>query len=69
MGALPKRKISKQRRGKRRAMIRLKLINLVICPNCGEKKRPHEACPNCGYYNKKRVLEIKTAEKKKKKST
>jgi large subunit ribosomal protein L32 len=67
MGALPKRKVSKQRKGKRRATIKLKLFNLVTCPNCGKKKRPHEVCPNCGYYNKKRVLEIKTTEKKKKK--
>lgn len=48
MGALPKRRISSQRRGKRRAGHAVPLKNLVACKQCGEQKRPHFACGNCG---------------------
>jgi len=58
--ALPKRKISKSRRGKRRAHQRLGLANLSTCPQCNEPKLPHRVCPNCGYYKGRAV--IKTEE-------
>jgi large subunit ribosomal protein L32 len=58
--ALPKRKISKSRRGKRRAHQRLALANLSTCPQCNEPKLPHRVCPNCGYYKGRAV--IKTEE-------
>ena len=64
--AVPKRKPSTQRQGKRRGTQLLKLPTLTPCPECGKPKRPHEVCPHCGYYNKKKALEIK--EKRKKKS-
>lgn len=67
MGALPKRRISTGRKGRRRAAIRLKIPNLVACPNCSELKKPHQACPFCGYYKGKEVIKIKI--KKGKKST
>lgn len=48
----PKRKISRSKRDKRRASwsAKLKTSDLSECSNCGEKKLPHHACPNCGYY-------------------
>jgi large subunit ribosomal protein L32 len=58
--ALPKRKISKSRRGKRRTHQRLTLANLSTCPQCNEPKLPHHVCPNCGYYKGRAV--IKTEE-------
>ena len=27
----------------------LRRVQLVDCPNCGEPKRPHVACGECGY--------------------
>ena len=36
MGAVPKRRISKSRRGNRRAHQSLSAIHLVSCPECGE---------------------------------
>lgn len=45
--ALPKRKHSTARKGKRLAQIKLKQPTLVSCPNCGQEKRPHRACLNC----------------------
>lgn len=32
-----------------------------ICSNCGEAKLPHRACPHCGYYNNRPVIEGKEA--------
>lgn len=50
MGALPKRKISKGRKNRRRAHNALVETNLSICPKCGNSKRPHFECTFCGYY-------------------
>ncbi|MDP3888657.1 MAG: 50S ribosomal protein L32 [bacterium] len=64
MGALPKRKHSTMRKGKRRAAIRLSLPNPSPCPNCGEPKRSHSACLKCGFYRGKQVIKIKTKKDK-----
>lgn len=66
MGALPKRKHSTRRKGKRRAEISLSLANLIPCPNCQELTFPHQVCPKCGYYKEKEVVKIKSKEEKKK---
>lgn len=50
MGALPKRKISKTRRDKRRTHDHAQTFHLVPCPNCGEMRRAHHMCPNCLTY-------------------
>ncbi len=50
MGAVPKRKISKARRDRRRTHLKLTVPNLVPCEECGEMKRPHYMCPVCGMY-------------------
>jgi len=36
---------------------------LSECPNCHEKKLPHRACPKCGAYKGRAVLDIKEAAK------
>ena len=52
--AVPKRKVSKARRDKRRSNVwKLDAPALMKCPQCGEYKRPHRVCANCGYYNGK----------------
>ena len=58
MGALPKRKISKGRRNRRRAHDALSMPALVECPSCGEKTRPHRVCLNCGNYQGRSVYEM-----------
>lgn len=50
MGAVPKRKISKGRKNRRRLGDVLKEPAMSKCPKCGETKRPHFMCQNCGYY-------------------
>lgn len=59
MGALPKRRISKGRKNRRRAHSALKKTALSICPKCKNKKRPHFECPSCGYYGDGKDLKPK----------
>lgn len=63
MPPLPKRKLSKGRRDRRRSHLALPMPNLTECPNCHNMRLPHHVCPNCGYYQGDEVIEIK--EKKK----
>ncbi|MDH5506804.1 MAG: 50S ribosomal protein L32, partial [Anaerolineae bacterium] len=55
MTPLPKRKVSKGRRDRRRAHDALKPRSSVQCTNCGESRLPHHVCPHCGYYRAVRL--------------
>ncbi|QXD13740.1 50S ribosomal protein L32 [Rhodocaloribacter litoris] len=57
--ANPKRKHSKARTRARRANYynRLREPQLMECPNCGDTKVMHRACPSCGYYRGRQVVE------------
>ena len=55
--AVPKRKKSKSKRNKRRTHQKLDAPNLSECPECGEAKLPHHACPACGYYKGRKVID------------
>lgn len=52
MGALPKRRISKGRKNRRRSHNALVLKGVSKCPKCGATKRSHFECENCGTYKK-----------------
>lgn len=55
--AVPKRKVSKARRDKRRSSVwKLGTPGMVECPNCHELTAPHKVCSNCGFYDGKEVL-------------
>lgn len=55
--AVPKRKVSRARRDKRRSNVwKLVAPELVKCPQCGELKMPHRVCGHCGYYNGKEIV-------------
>jgi large subunit ribosomal protein L32 len=54
----PKRRHSKTRRDKRRTHDALPVPGSSLCPNCGERKLPHRACPSCGSYRGREVVEI-----------
>jgi large subunit ribosomal protein L32 len=55
---VPKRKSSKARRDKRRANHGVPTPALATCPQCSEVRLAHRACPNCGYYKGRLVLEL-----------
>lgn len=54
--ALPKRKVSKARKRKRRTHWKLTAPNLVECPQCHSPKLPHRVCRECGHYRGKEVV-------------
>jgi len=64
MGALPKRKYAKARRGKRRSHLGLNSPHLDYCPQCHSPKLPHHVCPTCGNYDGREVIEIEGPKKK-----
>jgi len=55
----PKRRHSHARQGKRRAHDFLTPVVLSECRQCHEMKLPHRVCPKCGYYEGRRVIEVK----------
>ncbi|MBX3049409.1 MAG: 50S ribosomal protein L32 [Anaerolineales bacterium] len=58
MTPLPKRKVSKGRRDRRRAHDSLQVRNTATCSNCGQTRLPHRACPNCGHYKGREVIKV-----------
>lgn len=62
MMAVPKRKTSKQRKNKRRTHYKLEVPGMNACPNCGELRKSHHVCSNCGFYDGKDVMADSAAE-------
>ena len=56
VGPLPKRKISRARRNRRRAHDALKQPRLVRCSECNEFRLAHRVCPKCGSYRGEQFL-------------
>jgi large subunit ribosomal protein L32 len=54
----PKRKISRSKRDMRKAhwFNSLGKNTIITCDNCNEKMIAHRACPSCGYYRGKHVM-------------
>ena len=63
--AQPKRRWSKARTALRRSTWKLEEKGFATCESCGEKLLPHKACPVCGKYNKRQVVEIKEKKEEK----
>ena len=55
--AVPKRKKSKSKRDKRRTHQKAAAPNITACPQCGEAKLSHHACPSCGSYKGRTIIE------------
>ncbi len=56
--AVPKRKISKQRKHTRVANWKLVAPSMVECPNCHEYKLSHRVCSKCGMYDGKQIVDM-----------
>ncbi len=54
----PKRRHSKRRTSMRRAHDHLTPAGVCQCPQCHETKLPHRACPHCGFYKGREVVEV-----------
>jgi large subunit ribosomal protein L32 len=62
--ALPKRKTASARRDRRRSHLGRKAPQFDYCPQCHSPKLPHHACPTCGSYAGREVIEVKETKKK-----
>ena len=55
--AVPKKKVSKARRDKRRSNVwKLDLPGMAKCPKCGEFNLAHRVCRACGTYDGKEII-------------
>lgn len=52
----PTERHSKTRGAKRRTHYKAKAMTTGACPNCGANKLAHTACPECGYYNGRKII-------------
>ncbi len=55
--AVPKKKMSRMRTRRRKAQWKVAKPNLSTCPRCKSPKLGHRACPTCGTYNGREVVE------------
>ena len=59
--ALPKRRHSRARRDKRRVHHHAAAPTLTRCGQCGGFVAAHHACPACGYYRGRSVLDVSSS--------
>ena len=60
--AVPKRRQSNSRTGRRRAHDAKTPKKLQYCPKCSTAKPSHVVCPNCGTYMGRTIVEQETEE-------
>jgi len=56
--AVPKRKMSRSNTRARRSQWKAALPAFATCKRCKQVKLPHIACPTCGTYNDRQVVEV-----------
>ena len=60
--AVPKGKVSRARRDKRRSSHwKLEMPGLIACAKCGAMRLPHRMCAECGTYNGRQVKVVKSS--------
>jgi large subunit ribosomal protein L32 len=57
--AVPKRRTSHSRQGKRRSHHFIKPLQIQYCPRCEHPVLPHRVCTNCGHYQDREVVAAK----------
>lgn len=56
--AVPKRRTSHARQGKRRSHLHLKPRQIQYCSHCEHPVQPHHVCSNCGYYQNREIVPV-----------
>ncbi len=59
----PTQKHTSSRKRTRRGQIKAKAVSLISCPQCKQPKRPHRACPHCGYYKGRPAIKVRVPKK------
>jgi large subunit ribosomal protein L32 len=59
--ANPKRRQSKSRQRLRQGSKRWRAPIFKSCPECGATVPSHIACPSCGFYNGRQILNVAAA--------
>jgi large subunit ribosomal protein L32 len=59
--AVQQRRVSKSRKGMRKSHQALSKPTVTACKKCGKPVKPHHVCKNCGYYNGKKVINVKNS--------
>jgi len=57
MASVPKRRISRTRRDKRRTHWKMTRPVFSTCSHCGQPARPHRVCTSCGFYRGREYME------------
>lgn len=55
---VPKRRTTSTSRGMRRSHHAVKALRLGACPKCGDLIPNHMACPTCGTYRGREVINV-----------
>jgi large subunit ribosomal protein L32 len=63
----PKRRHSRERKGKRRHTIKLSVSEAVVCKNCQKGVKAHVVCRYCGYYKGKEVINVNAKKERREK--
>ena len=68
--SVPKKKSPRSNKGHRRGHQQFEPVQPFVCPKCKHAKLSHQACPNCGYYRDRDVLNLdaKLSKKERKKA-
>ncbi len=57
--AVPKQRQTRSRTRRRRGgHTKVQTKQLILCSNCKKEILPHRACPYCGYYKEKKVVDV-----------
>ncbi|MBI4021866.1 MAG: 50S ribosomal protein L32 [Candidatus Andersenbacteria bacterium] len=56
--AVPKKRTGRSKRNKRRSHLGRRRVALHACPRCGQPVPGHTACPNCGTYRGREVIDV-----------
>ena len=57
--AVAQRRTSKGRKGMRRSHDALEAPKTSNCPKCGKPIKSHTVCGSCGFYNGKKIIDVK----------
>ncbi|MFA6533982.1 MAG: 50S ribosomal protein L32 [Patescibacteria group bacterium] len=57
---VPGKKKARNRTRRGRAHLALKNLKLAVCSHCRKPVLPHHACANCGYYDGRLAVKVKS---------